>query len=90
LEHIIDYLTNFWHMLFVKVTPIGRNLRFAEKKLIGVEPLGVARSSQIHKICGGEGGWTQRTWWTRHTNWRQAHTHKIHTSCPHWPDSPTQ
>jgi hypothetical protein len=32
LEQIIDYLTNFWHMLSVKVTPIGRDLWYAESK----------------------------------------------------------
>jgi hypothetical protein len=50
------------------------------------DPLGVARSWRIHEICGGEEDEHEE----HDTQIEGKHTHKIHTGCPRWPDSPTQ
>jgi hypothetical protein len=54
------------------------------------DPLGVARSSRIHEICGGEEDEHEEH--DEHDTQieGQTHTHKIHTGCPSWTDSPTQ
>jgi hypothetical protein len=54
----------------------------------------VARSSWIHEICGGkEDEHEEHDEHDEHDTQiegKQTHTHKIHTGCPCWPDSPTQ
>jgi hypothetical protein len=54
--------------------------------MIGVDPLGVAQSSRIHRIYGGEEDEHDEN----DTQIEGKHTHKIHTGYPCWPDSPTQ
>jgi hypothetical protein len=58
--------------------------------VIGVDPLGVARSSWIHEICGWEED--EHKEHDEHDTQidGQTHTHNIHAGCPRWPDSPTQ
>jgi hypothetical protein len=60
--------------------------------LIGVDALGVARSSRIHEIYGGEEDEHEEhdEHDEHNTQIEGKHTHKIHTGCPRWPDSPTQ
>jgi hypothetical protein len=52
------------------------------------DPLGVARSSWIHEICGKEEDEHEEH--DDQIEGKHTHTHKIHTGCPRWPDSPTQ
>jgi hypothetical protein len=58
--------------------------------MIGVDPKGVAQSSRIHEICGGGGDEYDENDEINTQIEGQTHTDKIHTGCPHWPDSPTQ
>jgi hypothetical protein len=54
--------------------------------------LGMARSSRIHEICGGEEDeHEEHDEHDEHdTQIEGKHTHTRYTSCPRWPDSPTQ